>query len=232
MITARESISYHALKQVNPNTYLVADPAFALEPQACALPEGFIPGQTIGINLSPMVMGLEPKPGTALENCRNLIRYVQENTDMQIALIPHVVWEENNDSIPLRKLYGEFCESDRIVLVEDHNCRELKHIISQCRMFVGARTHATIAAYSSCVPTLAVGYSVKSRGIARDLFGTEDGYVLPVQQMTEPEQLTKAFSNIWECQDEIRQHLENIMPGYIERASSIKKMVERALEDE
>ena len=38
-------------------------------------------------------------------------------------------------------------------------------------------------AYSSCVPTLVVGYSVKARGIARDIFGTEDRYVLPVQSL-------------------------------------------------
>ncbi len=53
------------------------------------------------------------------------------------------------------------------------------------------RTHATIAAYSTGVPTLVVGYSVKARGIARDLFGTEDGYVLPVQQLKESDELTK-----------------------------------------
>ena len=50
----------------------------------------------------------------------------------------------------------------RVLLVGDHNCMELKGFIGRCRFFVGARTHATIAAYSSCVPTLAAGYSVKS----------------------------------------------------------------------
>lgn len=57
-------------------------------------------------------------------------------------------------------------------------------------MFIGARTHATIAAYSSLVPTLVVGYSVKARGIARDLFGTEKNYVLPVQLLRKEEDLT------------------------------------------
>ena len=67
---------------------------------------------------------------------------------------------------------------------------ELKGYIARCRFFVGARTHATIAAYSSCVPTLVLGYSVKSRGIARDLFGNEENYVLPVQSLQEPDELT------------------------------------------
>ena len=51
-------------------------------------------------------------------------------------------------------------------------------IISKCRFFVVARTHATIAAYSTGVPTIVISYSVKSRGIARDLFGDEKGYAV------------------------------------------------------
>ena len=80
----------------------------------------------------------------------------------------------NNDLEVLAQLYDEFKDNDRIMLIGDHNCMELKGYIARCRFFVGARTHATIAAYSSCVPTLVLGYSVKSRGIARDLFGNEE----------------------------------------------------------
>ena len=54
---------------------------------------------------------------------------------------------------------------------------ELKGFIARCRFFVGARTHATIAAYSSCIPTFSVGYSIKAKGIAQDIFGTYKNYV-------------------------------------------------------
>ncbi|MFR4670990.1 MAG: hypothetical protein ACLT69_14285 [Intestinibacter bartlettii] len=56
----------------------------------------------------------------------------------------------------------------------------IKGYISRCRLY-RARTHATIAAYSTCVPTLVIGYSVKAKGIAKDIFGTYENYVLPVQ---------------------------------------------------
>jgi colanic acid/amylovoran biosynthesis protein len=65
-------------------------------------------------------------------------------------------------------------------------------------MFVGARTHATIAAYSSCVPTLVVGYSVKARGIARDIFGSEENMVIPVQSLEHEDDLVNAFKYIQE----------------------------------
>ena len=172
LITARESISYEALKAVNPNTVLVADPAFALDSVELPLPESWQPENTIGINVSPLVMQCEKSDGIAYEAYRSLIAHILITTDMTVALIPHVVVETNDDRIPLRNLYEEFSSTGRVLLIEDHNCCELKGYISRCRMFIGARTHATIAAYSTCVPTLVLGYSVKSKGIARDIFGT------------------------------------------------------------
>ena len=90
------------------------------------------------------------------------MKYIIDESNATIALIPHVVWENNDDRKVLRKLYEDLGKNKRIVLVEDHTAPELKYIISHCRLFIGARTHATIAAYSSLVPTLVVGYSVKA----------------------------------------------------------------------
>lgn len=220
LITARETISYEALKKVNPNTILVADPAFALDPQETALPEGFAPGNTVGINLSPMAMDCESVPGIAFENYKNLIAYIIEHTDMQVALIPHVVWDHGDDRVPLRRLYDVFADTGRVLMVEDRNCRELKYIISRCRFFIGARTHSTIAAYSSCVPTLVLGYSVKSRGIARDLFGTEEGYVLPVQDMRSADEMLRSFVWMQEQEEKVRSLLTAVMPEYKQKSAA------------
>lgn len=209
LITARETITYEALKSINPNTVLVADPAFCLKVKECSLPDGFVKGNTVGLNLSPMVMDLESVDNIALENFEQLIAYIISNTDMQIALIPHVVWADGDDRVPLKKLYEKFKETGRVAFVEDRSCEELKYIISQCRFFVGARTHSTIAAYSTGVPTLVVGYSVKARGIAKDLFGTDEGYVLPVQKIDHRDAVCKAFENILEKETEVRTLLSD-----------------------
>ena len=82
---------------------------------------------------------------------------------------------------------------------------------------IADRTHASIAAYSTCVPTLVVGYSVKAKGIAKDIFGTYDNYVLPVQQLSSPHELMKGFEWLMKNEDSIRRHLEEFMPGYIKR---------------
>lgn len=227
LITARESISYETLKAVNPNTILVADPAFVLDSVELPLPEGWKDGNTIGINASPLIMQCAKDGNVAYEAYRRLIKHILNTTDAAVALIPHVVIANNDDRIPLRNLYEEFASSGRVLLIEDHNCCELKGYISRCRMFIGARTHATIAAYSSCVPTLVLGYSVKSKGIARDVFGTEEHYVLPVQEMQNPAELADGFDWLLANEDSIRSHLKCVMPEYIQRAYTAAEAVSR-----
>ena len=225
LIVARESISFEALSRVNPNTVLAPDPAFFMEPRACALDPRMESGNVVGINASPLILKCESDAGITYENYKNLIAYILEKTDSYVALIPHVVWQSNDDRTVLNRLYEEFGRHERLIPVEDHSAPELKYIISKCRLFVGARTHATIAAYSSCVPTLVVGYSVKARGIARDLFGTEEGYVLPVQSLKEPMELTNAFRWLSKNEDSIRGHLSQKIPAYRDRITAALRTV-------
>lgn len=226
LITARESISYEALKRVNPNTRLYPDPAFQLDTVKLPLPEGFDERNTVGINISPTVISFERDSGKTLEAAVTLIRYIIQETDMQIALIPHVVWGNMDDRIIHKKLYEMFQDTGRVVLLEDHNCMELKGFIARCRLFIGARTHATIAAYSSCVPTVVLGYSVKARGIAKDLFGTEEGYVLPVQSLRGRDNLAQAFAWLLKNEASIRARLQAVMPAYCAKALDAGKEID------
>ena len=191
------------------------------------LPEGFALGNTVGINVSPMIQDNEKKSGVTMENYKELISFIIQNTDMQIALIPHVVWERNDDRGPVHELYRAFADTGRVAEIGDGGCEELKGFIGRCRFFVGARTHATIAAYSMGVPTLVVGYSVKARGIARDLFGTEENYVLPVQSLEKKDDLTKGFRWLLSHEKEVREKLGEVMPGYKKRALETGKEVDR-----
>ena len=155
-----------------------------------------------------------------VENYAALVALILNETGMQVALIPHVEKSGNEDRASLLTLYDRFRGTGRVLLVGDHNCMELKGFIGRCRFFVGARTHATIAAYSSCVPTLAAGYSVKARGIARDLFGTEEHYVVPVQGMDRRDDLARAFRWMLEHEEAIRIRLQETMPEYRARSFS------------
>ena len=217
------------MKKINSNTVLVSDPAFTLRSVPTKLPTGFIYKNMVGINISPMVLKNETVPGITLLNYELLIETILDSTDMGVVLIPHVVWNDSDDRVPLMQLYEHYKESGRVLLIEDQNCSNLKYVISQCRFFIGARTHSSIAAYSSCIPTLVVGYSVKARGIARDLFGHEEQYVLPVQIMTRKDDLLEKFKWIFQNEDIIRENLMKKMPEYVKQSLAAKDYVEQLL---
>ena len=224
LIVARETITYNAMKQVTDKVMLAADPAFFMKPTDCELPAIFRGDKkVIGINASPMIISYEKNQGATFDNYVNLINYIIDNTDYNVALIPHVVWQSNDDRVVLNKLYEKVSDKSRVEVIKDHNAPQLKFLISKCDCFIGARTHATIAAYSSFVPTLVVGYSVKARGIAKDLFGTDENYVIPVQSLSKPNDLTNAFMWLESNKESIKAHLTDIMDDY---KASMKDAVE------
>ena len=221
LIIARESLTYDALKSIGANVKLYPDPAFQLNKIVKDLPVNFKENNTVGINISPMIIRNEVNHGITMKNYSKLIEYILENTDMNVALIPHVIWEDNNDDrIPSRELYEKFKSTNRVSLLEDDNCEILKGYISRCRFFIGARTHATIAAYSTNVPTLVIGYSVKAKGIAKDIFGSYENYVLQVQSLSQENDLVNAFKWMQNRENEISTHLCRFIPSY--KAKSLK----------
>lgn len=228
LITARESITYEALKAANIKTkvILVPDSAFTLPTLQKELPVGFLENNMVGLNISPLVLSCEEGEPVLLKAYCRLIEYILQNTSMNIALIPHVVWPSNNDNLPIHELHEKYKNTNRVIKIEDCNATELKGYISRCRFFVGARTHATIAAYSSCVPTLVVGYSVKSRGIAQDLFGTEENYVRSVGTIRKEEDLVDSFEWLIQQEKTIKKHLQSSMPEYINRVYTVKAEID------
>ena len=218
-IFARESITYQAMKDKGiTQVSLYPDPAFQLNRIDLPLPNGFVEKNTIGINVSPMIIEHEKNQGITLKNYITLIQHLIDHTDMQIALIPHVVWNHNDDRKPLTEIYHHFKGNNRIILIEDHTAEELKGFIARCRFMIAARTHASIAAYSEQVPTLVVGYSVKARGIARDIFGDEKHYVIPVQSMQQDNDLLNAFLWIYNHEEEIKNHYQQMIQIYKTKA--------------
>ena len=72
-------------------------------------------------------------------------------------------------------------------------------------------------------------YSVKARGIARDLFGDEEQYSLSVQRLKETDELLKKFRWILENEELIKKQLNSKIPEVIKRALTAKEYVERLL---
>lgn len=223
-IFARETGTYTLLheKGFSENVFLHPDPAFTLPATFLPLPQGLQEGKFIGINASPLVFSYEKNKqrGVGMQAYERLISWILSETDNAVLLIPHVFWDFSDDREVLREIYAKFAETGRVVMLgQTYSARELKGFIARCRAFVGARTHSTIAAYSSCVPTLVLGYSVKSVNIALDLFGKTDGFVVPVDQLDDPDGLRKAFEALLQNELLHRETLSACVPDYVHRAS-------------
>ena len=227
LIVARESLTYEALLKngIDKNTVLYPDSAFTLDVDESAVDKLNIKKDARGINTSVMVESHSKSIDSFRKAFVELINRLLNDTESDILLIPHVTLPRG-DVEPLTSLKDCFKDNDRVVLIPStFTAAQYKGIISQCDMFIGARTHATIAAYSTCVPTLVIGYSVKSKGIAKDLFGTYDGLVIPVEEIDCTEKLIEAYSDFAAKKEDYRKRLCDVMPDYIERAkSSIKEL--------
>lgn len=209
LITAREEITHRALLEHGlANVVGVSDIAFTLEPELV----NFDLENFTAINLSPLVMR---RNSAILSAFQVLLDYILNETDMSVALIPHVVQPADNDYDALNML--KFYDSARVRLVSDRlSAAQYKHIIGKARFCVAARTHVTIAAYSSFVPVLAIGYSTKSKGIASDL-GMSD-YLFDVEQIPKYDDIISVFNTLMDNETTVKEELMKQMPKYIEKA--------------
>ena len=225
-IFTREPITYELLKAngANDNIYLFSDPAFCMERVEVEPIDGFTRENTLGFNISPLVASGDPRKKEIAED---FLRFVFENTTMKVLLVPHVVEENNNDYDFMKPIFEKFEHTGRIaILPSDLEARQYKGYIAGTRFFVGARTHSTIAAYSSGVPTIALGYSVKARGIAKDIFG-EEKYVLDIKAMTDYEELRDEFLKLLENENEIRRDLMKSIPLRMRSAMEAGEMLQK-----
>ncbi|MGO4694902.1 polysaccharide pyruvyl transferase family protein [Paenibacillus sp. 2TAB26] len=219
LILSRESLTYNMLVSKGlKNVKLCADPAFTMEKEELALPKGWQEGNTLGLNFSPLVWKRNKQSQAAVDE---LIQHILKTTDMTIALTPHVIIQGNNDYEVLSSYYETYKHTGRVVLLPDNlTAIQYKGYIARMRFFIGARTHATIAAYSNYVPTMVLGYSVKSKGIARDIFG-EEKLVLGIEEISDSHRLIGKFDEMVREEIELKNRLKQAIP-------EIKKMSYKA----
>lgn len=230
-ISVRESASLRYLQSLGlDNVRQVVDPAFLMLPLPwdcrAVLPAGRDDG-VLGFNVSPLVHKIVQRKGAAAglafeQGVIGFLRHVMETSGFGVVLVPHVDSVDggagNSDFLYMRDLLARSgLDERRITLApRDLNAAQLKHLIGQCRFFIGARTHATIAAWSQHVPTVSLGYSVKARGLNADLFGDER-FVLDTQAL-DARKLCSAFDLLRAEEDSTRAMLKEVIPTWQQRA--------------
>ena len=235
-IYARESITIKYLKSigVEENVIRMADPAFLLDPEETQFPDQIkqmINEGAIGVNLSPL-FGCYLQAEQAAnwpDLAKEIIYAIAETFRSPVILIPHVTFQKLNhksdDHVFLEKILNLLPEKTRkgvALLGRNYNAAQTKMLISMLKIFIGTRTHSTIAALSSSVPTLVLGYSIKGRGITQDLF--EEGQWMIESTSINVENICKNIDMLINNAASIRDHLNTNLP-------SIRAMVVAAAED-
>lgn len=224
LIILRETFSYDYVKNIlksKDNYYLTADTVFLLE----RAPESILRTDllkttsvkpVIGFNVSPLVSYFNEDVDIVKVSFKAL-RSIMKLLGGTIILIPHV-YGKDSDLKVLSKIY-EKLNSENVILIEnEYEPEELKSIIGQCDLFIGARMHATIASTSQCIPTVGIAYSHKMHGIIGEMLGLED-YVIDLKDL-DSEILIEKTMAAWENRKEITEHLKRRIP-------EIKKMAMR-----
>ncbi|MBE5958502.1 MAG: 4Fe-4S dicluster domain-containing protein [Lachnospiraceae bacterium] len=226
LICPREALTVENLIKigVSPEKIVkIADPAFNLDMKKSVV--NLDDSESIvGLNVSPIVKR-NPKAYNAVIK---FVAFILEKTNYKILLVPHVYKEGTLDAFELNDIKNSFKEYEQrfIEIKQELSCEMIKYCISKCKFFIGARTHSTIAAYSNNIPTIVIGYSIKSKGIAKDLFETTDKYVLNVEKM-ENDELINSFLFVEKNYDKIKRQLEKKNETYKKTTvDAIKKITE------
>lgn len=223
LILARESetVAYLRTIGIEENVRLVADPAFCMQPQEPDLSEklrAFLDDRPIGLNFSPLAGRFHSEGGSWPDLVRECIGTLANAGFGRVLLVPHVFVQGGNDyDLMLDAAMDLEGWGDRIcILPPTLSAAEYKWAISKLRAFAGARTHATIAAISSQVPTVSLGYSMKARGINNDVYGHLD-WLLPVDSLT-PGSLKTRMGDLLSREDDVRETLTSASATMVDRA--------------
>lgn len=97
------------------------------------------------------------------EYVAELAEFLNKNSNYEIHLIPHVI----DDVVAINRIAEKY--PSFIVHEMFTNPIQAKSCISKMDIFIGARMHATIAAFSSGVATIPTAYSRKFKGLFENL---------------------------------------------------------------
>jgi colanic acid/amylovoran biosynthesis protein len=185
----------------------------------------------IGVSLSTKVireekrLGLSPRYETLMAE---FIKWILEQ-GYRVLLIPHThqPHKSNDDDLRLaiRVFDNHLKNFDSCLVVEDDlPPSELKALIAKSHIAIGSRYHSLIAALSTGVPALAIGWSHKYDGLL-SLFDVKK-FSMWADQVTLDE-LQQAFGNLVTQRDLYSKRIKEKLPEITERVErSIEQVAE------
>lgn len=190
-------------------------------------------GIKIGLNLSYLI-------GKYAKTDIDMIRFgtklcillYSKFSDVNIVFIPHVFGpeEKKNDSIIGKLIYENLPIElkDRFIFINNEmNHEELKAIISEMDLFIGARMHACIGAISTATPFINITYSDKSIGLISQYLELPKLCIDIRTEKNENDIINKILVNI----ENLWNDKENIRNILAIRSIDLKEKADKSIDD-
>ncbi|HTH93046.1 MAG TPA: polysaccharide pyruvyl transferase family protein [Candidatus Paceibacterota bacterium] len=222
-IIVREHISLELLKKwgIKKNVSLSVDSGFAFQSNTSVnLHEKFhIPEEKMIVGVTVRAW-LNSKAQEHYErSVAALADHIVTAYNAAVIFIPQVTVElqSDDDRESSKRVYSYMEEKDKAYVVKeryDHHI--VKAMYADLDYLVGTRFHSVIFALTSKVPSMAIEYEHKTRGIMADL-GLEQ-WVVNIKKV-ESDNLIDMFDRLTRERSVYLRHLDTVLPGYIEEAN-------------
>lgn len=179
---AREQTSLDTLANIAPSAQreLAADLGFLLparassaadELRAC-LARGGRPA--LGVSVRDYRFPDHSEPGAERERyidaVAHAVDHAIERHGFAVCFVPQVLADEVSDLTVSREIAARVRNIEQVRVIDlDLDPRELKSLYGQFDLFMGVRMHANIFALGAGIPTVAIAYEPKTRGIMEQL---------------------------------------------------------------
>lgn len=230
-IAVREEITKTYLQEIGvnkPPIHLTADIAFILRPAPYEriydifLEEGINTEDTlIGMNISQLVNNKSKNLYTKCnytELMAQIADYLVTSLGVNVVFVPHEIFPKEieeatfetkdiggDDRQAIKETFEKVKNKNKIIAIaNEYSAPELKGIIGQCDMFIGARMHSNIAAISLYIPTIGIEYSHKAPGIFK-MVGLEN-YVCDFRR-TDFNELKSKVDDVWSNREKIKESM-------------------------
>jgi polysaccharide pyruvyl transferase WcaK-like protein len=188
-IVARGDQTFGFLRELGlDNVVRGADAAFTLDVGEAAVQTArarvdtsfFDSEDVIGFCPSAVLQKSATKAGDDyVEDSARIINHITDDLGLPVLLLAHSARTgtektHNNDLPVCREIHSRLTSPEKVLFVDQElGPKELRYLISRCRVLVAARFHAMVSALSTGVPTVVIGWSHKYGEVLED-FGLND----------------------------------------------------------
>jgi polysaccharide pyruvyl transferase WcaK-like protein len=189
------------------------DSGFLMPCRSVAL-DGLDPGcPVMGVSVSHQIVRQWKSPEPYVDMIAGLCDRAVRQWGVQVLLIPNELADGGYDDRAVARDVRERVQSKgkvHVFAAESHAGPEQKGAIARCDLFVASRYHSIVAAMSTGVPTVVIGWHHKYAELLETFGQAEVG--LSSDDCT-GESLWRHCEDVWARRQEVRAKIESRLPG-------------------